>query len=233
MAAPDRRHRATDTPAWTDAAEAMYRAAQAVAGAAWPGHDGGAGPGTGADPGRGDRLRGGLHRRLARHLLRTLAAVLDGKILRNFDYPLQGFAVRPGGRPSLRFVALRGVARGFAPGHDVRGQGHGFVCRLSAQRQRWPPARAAGGDGPPADRGRGAGRGPAEDLRQPPDRRDRAQQRRRSPARGGAGRLARPAADRSLPSWHALPGDDPGRRDGVHLPPPVRRTTPPCTCWRW
>ncbi|MDM0082721.1 PAS domain S-box protein [Variovorax sp. J31P179] len=114
MAAPDRRHRATDTPAWTDAAEAMYRAARAVAGA----H----GPGTMA----------ALVQELAqilgvatvfvavftdgsRSTLRTLAAVLDGKILRNFDYPLQGSPCAQVVGRAFRFVAS-GVAREFPPG---------------------------------------------------------------------------------------------------------------------
>lgn len=114
MAAPDRRHRATDAPAWTDAAEAMYRAARAVAGA----H----GPGTMA----------ALVLELAqilqvatvfvavftdgsRSTLRTLAAVLDGKALRNFDYPLQGSPCAQVVGRAFRFVAS-GVAAEFTPG---------------------------------------------------------------------------------------------------------------------
>jgi len=112
MAAPAQR--AADAPAWTDAAEAMYRAARAVAGA----H----GPGTMA----------ALVQELAqilrvatvfvavftdgsRSTLRTLAAVLDGKLLRNFDYPLQGSPCAQVVGRAFRFVAS-GVAGEFAPG---------------------------------------------------------------------------------------------------------------------
>src|SRR6188768_4108867 len=112
MAAPAQR--AADAPAWPDAAEAMYRAARAVGGA----H----GPGTMA----------ALVRELAqilrvatvfvavftdgsRSTLRTLAAVLDGKVLRNFDYPLPGSPCAQVVGRAFRFVAS-GVAGEFTPG---------------------------------------------------------------------------------------------------------------------
>src|SRR5215207_2941424 len=108
MAAPERRPRSADAPAWTDAAEAMYRAAQAVAGA------------------RGAGTMAALVQELAqilqvatvfvavftdssRSTLRTLAAVLDGKSLDNFDYPLEGSPSAEVAGRAHRFVA-RGVA---------------------------------------------------------------------------------------------------------------------------
>lgn len=114
MAVTERRLRSTDTPAWTDAAEAMYRAAQAVAGAS--------GPGTMA----------ALVQELAqilrvatvfvavftdgsRSMLRTLAAVLDGQALSNFDYPLQGSPCEKVVGRAYRFVAS-GVAAELSPG---------------------------------------------------------------------------------------------------------------------
>ena len=111
MPALERRVRITDAPAWTDAADAMYRAAQAVAGA--------------------DGSMTTLVEQLARILpaatvfvavftdeacsaVRTLAAVLDGKPLRNFEYVLQGSPCAQVVGRAFRYVE-RGVAGEFAP----------------------------------------------------------------------------------------------------------------------
>jgi len=112
--APERRLRSTDAPAWTDAAEAMYRAAQAVAGAS--------GVGTMA----------ALVQELAlilsvatvfvavftdssRRTLRTVACVFDGKALSNFDYPLSGSPFAQVVGHGYRFIP-GGVAAEFPPG---------------------------------------------------------------------------------------------------------------------
>ncbi len=121
MAAVERRIRSTDAPAWTDAAEAMYRAAHAVAGAA--------GPDTMA------RLVKELAKILqaatvfvavftddSRATMRTLAAVLDGKVLRNFDYALQGTPCAQVVGRDYRYSA-RGVAAEFPPGSMFEAKG--------------------------------------------------------------------------------------------------------------
>jgi len=114
MAATERRVRATDKPAWSDAAEAMFRAAQVVT---QPG-----------GPAQFDTLVQALAGILqaaavfvavfsdeSRQQMRTLAAVLDGKPLRNFDYPLEGSPCAQVVGDTFRYVA-RGVAAEFPPG---------------------------------------------------------------------------------------------------------------------
>ena len=100
-------------PAWGEAAQAMYRAAQAA-----------------AHPG-GPSLMGDLVRTMAetlgaatafvavfsdesRSVMRTLAAVLDGRTLQNFDYVLAGTPCAQVVGRSFRYVA-RGVAAEFRP----------------------------------------------------------------------------------------------------------------------
>jgi PAS domain S-box-containing protein len=103
---------AGDTP-WEGAAQAMYRAAQAVA------HPGG--------PALFDEMVRALADILpaatvfiavfndpSRTALRTLAAVLDGKPLGNFDYPLKGSPCAQVVGKTFRYVA-QGVAADFPP----------------------------------------------------------------------------------------------------------------------
>jgi PAS domain S-box-containing protein len=111
---PERRIRSAGSPAWGDAAQAMYRAAQAVSQPSGPG------------------LFGELVRELAETLraavvfiavftdasrttLRTLAAQLDGHPLNSFDYPLEGSPCALVVGRSFRYVA-RGVSAEFPPG---------------------------------------------------------------------------------------------------------------------
>ena len=84
MSALERRVRASDIPAWSDAAGALYRAAQAVAG---PG-------GAGAMAQLVQQLAQildaatvfvAVHAGDSPRRMRTLAAVLDGKVLRNWE----------------------------------------------------------------------------------------------------------------------------------------------------
>jgi PAS domain S-box-containing protein len=114
MAATERRVRATDKPAWSDAAQALFRAAQVVA------HSG------------GPALFDALVRELADILqaptvfiavfgneshshMRTLAAVLDGEPLHNLEYPLEGSPCEKVVGRAFRYMA-RGVAAEFPPG---------------------------------------------------------------------------------------------------------------------
>jgi PAS domain S-box-containing protein len=104
----------TEPAGWDDAAKAMFRAAQAVAQAGGP------------------TLFADLVRELAntlrvatvfvavfsddsRRQMRTLAAVLDGRALQNFDYPLEGSPCAKVVGRAFRHV-LRGVAVEFTPG---------------------------------------------------------------------------------------------------------------------
>ncbi len=121
MAATDRYEFATDKPTWSEAARAMYRAAQAVS------HQG------------GTALFDDLVRELAdilqsaavfvavfsdesRTQLRTLAAVLDGKPLGSFDYPLEGSPCAKVVGHAFRYLA-RGVASEIPAGAIFRDQG--------------------------------------------------------------------------------------------------------------
>jgi len=105
--------RASESPAWGEAAQAMYRAAQAA-----------------AHPG-GPSLMGDLVHAMAEilgaatafvaifsdeshHVMHTLAAVLDGKTLQNFDYPLAGTPCEQVVGRGFRYVA-QGVAGEFRP----------------------------------------------------------------------------------------------------------------------
>ena len=115
MSALERRVRASDIPAWSDAAGALYRAAQAVAG---PG-------GAGAMAQLVQQLAQildaatvfvAVHAGDSPRRMRTLAAVLDGKVLRNFDYALEGSPCAQVVDHGFRYVA-RGVAAEFA--HDT------------------------------------------------------------------------------------------------------------------
>ncbi len=104
----------TELAGWDDAAKAMFRAAQAVAQAG--------GPTLFADLVRelADTLRVATvfvavfsddsHRQM-----RTLAAVLDGRVLQNFDYPLEGSPCAKVVGRAFRHVR-RGVAVEFPPG---------------------------------------------------------------------------------------------------------------------
>ncbi len=114
MATVERRVRASDVPAWSDAASALYRGAQAVAGA------GGAGVMARLVEQLAEILDAAtvfvaVYADDARRELRTLAAVLDGKSLRNFDYELEGSPCAQVVGHNFRYVA-RGVASEFAPG---------------------------------------------------------------------------------------------------------------------
>ncbi|MCW5636126.1 MAG: PAS domain S-box protein [Rubrivivax sp.] len=100
-------------PSWGDAAQAMFRAAQAVS------HPGG--PGLFEDLVRAlAEILGAAAVFVAvfkdeqRTEMRTLAAVLDGRTLRNFDYPLAGSPCAKVVGRAYRHVAS-GVAREFAP----------------------------------------------------------------------------------------------------------------------
>jgi PAS domain S-box-containing protein len=114
MAAADRHSAVAAAPGWGAAAQAMYRAAQAV-----------------AQPG-GPRLFADLVQELAQALpaacvfvavftderrleLRTLAAVLDGQPLREFSYAVSGSPCAQVVGHSFRYVAS-GVAAEFPPG---------------------------------------------------------------------------------------------------------------------
>jgi PAS domain S-box-containing protein len=114
MAAPKRGAGAAVESGWGEAAQAMFRAAQAV-----------------SHPG-GPTLFEDLVRALAENLrvstvfaavfaddtrtrLRTLAAVVDGKLLRNFDYPLAGSPCEKVVGHAFRYVPS-GVAAEFPPG---------------------------------------------------------------------------------------------------------------------
>ena len=114
MAAPPGPLHDADLAGWDAAARAMYRAAQAVA------HPGG--PTLFADLVR--ELAGVLQAATvfvavfadaAHTQMRTLAAVLDGNLLRNFDYPLQGSPCAHVVGRRFRYVA-RGVSAEFPPG---------------------------------------------------------------------------------------------------------------------
>ena len=114
MAAPPEPLHDADLAGWDAAARAMYRAAQAVA------HPGG--PTLFADLVR--ELAGVLQAATvfvavfadaAHTQMRTLAAVLDGNLLRNFDYPLQGSPCAHVVGRRFRYVA-RGVSAEFPPG---------------------------------------------------------------------------------------------------------------------
>ncbi|MDM0029449.1 PAS domain S-box protein [Variovorax saccharolyticus] len=115
MAVPERRPGPTASLAWTDAADAMYRAAQAVAGAS--------GPGTMADLVQElARILGvatafvGVFKDSSRNSLHTLAAVLDGQAVASFDYPLDASPWAEAVGRACRFV-IRGIpAAEFAPG---------------------------------------------------------------------------------------------------------------------
>ncbi len=114
MAAPPEPLYDADLAGWDAAARAMYRAAQAVA------HPGG--PTLFAD--LVGELAGVLQAATvfvavfadaAHTQMRTLAAVLDGNLLRNFDYPLQGSPCAHVVGRRFRYVA-RGVSAEFPPG---------------------------------------------------------------------------------------------------------------------
>jgi hypothetical protein len=114
MAATVQAIQGTEPADWDDAAKAMFRAAQAVAQAGGP------------------TLFADLVRELADTLrvaaafvavfsdetqlqMRTLGAVLDGRVLQNFDYPLEGTPCAKVVGRAFRHV-LRGVAVEFPPG---------------------------------------------------------------------------------------------------------------------
>jgi len=114
MAATEHSTPRTEPAGWDDAAKAMFRAAQAVARSG--------GPKLFADLVRelADTLRVATvfvavfsdetHRQM-----RTLAAVLDGRMLQNFDYGLEGTPCAQVVGRAFRHV-VRGVAAEFAPG---------------------------------------------------------------------------------------------------------------------
>ncbi|HYN61315.1 MAG TPA: PAS domain S-box protein, partial [Rubrivivax sp.] len=104
----------TEPTGWDDAAKAMFRAAQAVAQAG--------GPALFADLVR--ELADTMHVATvfvavfsddSHRQMRTLAAVLDGRVLQNFDYPLEGTPCAKVVDRAFRHV-LRGVAGEFPPG---------------------------------------------------------------------------------------------------------------------
>ena len=114
MAATEHSTARTEPAGWDDAAKAMFRAAQAVAQAGGP------------------KLFADLVRELAdtlrvatvfvavfgdetRRQMRTLAAVLDGRTLQNFDYALEGTPCAKVVGRAFRHVP-RGVAAEFPPG---------------------------------------------------------------------------------------------------------------------
>jgi PAS domain S-box-containing protein len=114
MAATEHSTERTEPAGWDDAAKAMFRAAQAVAQAGGP------------------KLFADLVRELAdtlrvatvfvavfgdetRRQMRTLAAVMDGRTLQNFDYTLEGTPCAKVVGRAFRHVP-RGVAAEFAPG---------------------------------------------------------------------------------------------------------------------
>jgi PAS domain S-box-containing protein len=114
MAATEHSNPRTEPAGWDSAAKAMFRAAQAVARSGGP------------------QLFAELVRELADTLrvatvfiavfsdethrqMRTLAVVLDGRVLRNFDYPLEGSPCAHVVGRAFRHV-VRGVASEFPPG---------------------------------------------------------------------------------------------------------------------
>ena len=194
MAAIENRLRDTGGAGWDPAARAMYRAAQAVA---RPG-----GPGLYAE----------LVRELADILgvatvfvavfgdeskttMRTLAAVLDGKPLRNFDYPLQGSPCAKVVGHAFRYVA-RGVSVEFPPGTIFGAKGMDAYAAFPLNDSAGTPLGllAAMDRRPIADAH--AGRSAAQDLRRADHRRDRTRSRRcRTRGRGRrAAACARSAA---------------------------------------
>ena len=136
--------------------------------------------------------------------MRTLAALLDGRPLRSFDYTLAGTPCAQVVGREFRYVA-RGVAGRVPARHDCsRAKGMDSYAGLSAQRQR---RRRRSGmlvamGRTPIARSR-AGRSAAENLRQPHRRRDRARAAptRRCARRAGGVEHAR--RRRCFPSWCA------------------------------
>ena len=114
MAAFEHRVDGTATPDWGDAAQAMFRAAQAVS------HPGG--PTLFADLVRelADILQSAtvfiaVFTDESRSQLHTLAAMLDGEPLHDFDYPLEGSPCAAVVGRAFRYMA-HGVAAEFPPG---------------------------------------------------------------------------------------------------------------------
>ena len=194
----------------------MYRAAQAVAGAG----------GAGTMPALVHELAQILHAATvfvavftddSRSTLRTLAAVLDGKLLHNFDYPLQGSPCAQVVGRDFRFVA-RGVAAEFTPGTMFAAKGmdsyaafplndsDGTPLGLLVAMDRKPIADATLAE---ALLKIFAGRIVAEIER------SRADEALRAAALAVSGAQRRIGVRRT----GALPGGDPACRDGLHLAP--------------